>query len=673
MREGERNITGQIGHAVLMRSRAADAARRSMLPTAMAATATPQIKDHPDPLQTRRIATEWFRHLPALDVIGRQEHVIRAFDGMRHAGATFDLDRIAAIGYLDAILEVDHRRLVKWYFENLHRTALLADRCWQVANDVNRGFVFAYHAALEGALAHVRDRRWQPVVPLLVARLIHFHGIDAKLRQFHNERWIPAKWAQLHQLFLRAAELGAERVPTALEGPDPLAPRWSVEQEYVYVLLLQQFDTGNLTSADLDWASIQLRAWSRDLVLEARPTTPDGFYVDLSGTSGLIRRTGNDLGARVGYLDTAPLIKRLDAMIATLSETEPGTNAIPPLRQRHIATLEKVRPSLSPRRTTDLRRHARVAVDLAATIRIGLARITADLAPHAAIGALTPIVPPRNGSRGDVRRESTTMPPSDVKQACESRPLADAPALRASSPARPGNGAATGGATAASAETATRVIADAAEGVEEIEIHPVAADVAPEGISVAPPPVLLREPALAPAAEDPLWRVADRSVAGWRLVAPRGGGNGLALGMLVAVRPTAAGDWMLGVVRRIRKRSNDEFEAGMSLITERAVPVTLRARRPVDEDMDFEINGANAVSMGARFGGLYLIPPSPSDTGHALRTLIIPTSEHFEGRSLFLYTSRSNYAVTLRHVVDQHADWSQVAIRVNGRAPRLSS
>ena len=111
----------------------------------------------------------------------------------------------------------------------------------------------------------------------------------------------------------------------------------------------------------------------------------------------------------------------------------------------------------------------------------------------------------------------------------------------------------------------------------------------------------------------------------------------------------------------------------MSLITERAVPVTLRARRPIDADMDFEVDGSNAGSTGARFGGLYLIPPSPTDAGGSLRTLIIPTSEHFEGRSLFLSTSRSNYAVTLRHVVDQQADWSWVAIRVNGRAPQLSS
>ena len=606
----------------------------------MAVFATPQGKDHPDPLQSRRITTEWFRHLPALDVIGRQEHVIRAFEAMRQACAAVDLDRIAAIEYLDVVLEVDHRRLVKWYFENLHRTAQLADRCWEVANDINRGFLSAYHAALEAALGHVRDRRWQPLVPRLIARLVHFHGIDAKLRLFRQERWIPAKWAHLHQLFLRAAELAVERVPTAADGSDPLAPRWSVEQEYIYVLLLQQFDTGNLTSADLDWASLQLRTWSRDLTLEAAPTTPDGFFVDLSGTAGLIRRTGNDLGARVGYLDTSPLIGRLEAMIAMLAEPEPGTHVIPPQRQHHIATLEKIRPSLSPRRNPDLRRHARVAMDLEATIRIGLASITADLAPNAVSATPLPRADPGDEpSRSDSVDGTMPAPP-------EARAKTAAHAL------------------------AARAFIAAAEGVEEIELRPLAMDIGPQGKPAADPAMPGHEPVPAPAAGDPVWRVADRSVAGWRLIAPRGFGNSLALGMLVAVRSGAASEWMLGVVRRIRKHADDKFEAGMALITERAVPVTLRARRPVEEDMAFEVDGADTVSMGARFGGLYLMPPSDADAGHSLRTLIIPTSEHFEGRNLFLSTSRSNYAVTLRHVVDQQADWSWVAIRVNGRAPR---
>ena len=41
-------------------------------------------------------------------------------------------------------------------------------------------------------------------------------GTDAKLRVFKYERWIPAKWMELHQIYLRSCELSCDRQPMAL-------------------------------------------------------------------------------------------------------------------------------------------------------------------------------------------------------------------------------------------------------------------------------------------------------------------------------------------------------------------------------------------------------------------------------------------------------------------------
>jgi len=616
----------------------------------MLGIAPKEMRDHPDPLQTRRIVAEWFRHLPALDVIRRQEHVIRAFDGMRHACTTVELDRVAAIEHLDASLEVDHRRLVKWYLENLVTGNTLGERILQVANDINRGFIYVYHASLDAALAHPRERRWQPLLPRLVARLIHFHGIDLKLRLFRGERWIPARWAQLHQLFLRASDAGVERVATAWEGADPLAPRWSVEQEYLGVLLTEMLDTGSLTAADIDWASGQLRSWSRDLVLEAEPQTNDGFYVDLSGTAGLARRAGNDQGDKVGYLDTTPLVERLDQAIAALRERDASGNAPPPVHLHRIATLEKIRPSLTPRREADLRRHPRMVVNLAATIRIGLPGIAADL----------------NETRVD-EPETTRI---------EGFEQSTAPTAEFTDPAPPARSDwhAAEQMREARTQAIARTIAHVEEGVEEIEIHGVSAQIHPEvQITVVPAQEAL--PASSSILAEPGWRVKDRSAGGWRLVSSHQENNGLVLGALVAVRPQSGDDWMLGFVRRVRRSSSDEFEAGMALISGRAMPVTLFARRPAIDEIDFGGNGANFAALGPRFEGLYLMPqaPAPAPARPSARTLIIPTSEHFDGRSLYLTTARSHYAVTLRGVVDQHHDWSWVEIQVSGRAARFAA
>ena len=64
---------------------------------AMLGFLTPQAKDAADPLPNAKSAAVWLRQLPALDVLGRQQHVIRALDLMRKGQYDIDLNRVAAI------------------------------------------------------------------------------------------------------------------------------------------------------------------------------------------------------------------------------------------------------------------------------------------------------------------------------------------------------------------------------------------------------------------------------------------------------------------------------------------------------------------------------------------------------------------------------------------------
>ena len=169
---------------------------------------------------------------------------------------------------------------------------------------------------------------------------------------------------------------------------------------------------------------------------------------------------------------------------------------------------------------------------------------------------------------------------------------------------------------------------------------------------------------------DPMWQVKDRSVAGLRIAASGGIGQSLALGALVAVRQSDITDWVLGVVRRLNKVSNDEVEAGVSIIAERLVPVVLHAKREAKEDLGIIVNGIDVSTMGARFDGLYLPPPSRPDKPLAVKTVIVPTSEYVEGRRVILTTGRSVYTVALRQLVEQRAEWSWAAIQIVEKKPK---
>ena len=556
-------------------------------------------KEVTDPLVSAKSVGTWLRQLPALDVIGRQQHVMRAFDEMRQSRKPVDTARVQAIQFLDAALGADRRQLIKQYVENYDTGPKLAERIWQAIYDLSQGFMYAYQTALEEALRQTQNARWKATPPLLFARLVHYYGTDAKLRVFRFERWIPAKWMELHRTYLRASELNLDRVPAVLHSAGPNATQWTVEQEYLNVLLVHQLNTGNMSPPQLDWAMSQLRAWSRRLQLDAVPRSPEGFFVDVAGKTGLGRRTGNDSGSMLRYLDTTPLAEALERAIGALRQAE-STDQGPaaPINQLRIAILEKISPSISPNLNSELRRDPRIACTVAAKVRIGLSRVCHELM---------------------------------VKE--------------------PGDAA-----------------NDSAAGSEQIEVFAVSDGprarrrIPDEHDSLA---------ASLSSFSDPMWQVKDRSIAGLRIAASGGIGQALALGALVAVRQSDLSDWVLGVVRRLNKVSNDEVEAGMSIIADRVVPVTLHAVRQAKDDMGFVVDGIDVSTMGARFHGLYLPPPSRPDKPLAVKTLIVPTQEYTEGRNVILTTGRSVYTVALRHLVEQRADWSWAAIQIIEKKSRV--
>jgi len=203
--------------------------------------------------------------------------------------------------------------------------------------------------------------------------------------------------------------------------------------------------------------------------------------------------------------------------------------------------------------------------------------------------------------------------------------------------------------------------ADTVGGNEQIEVYAVAGPIRTK--KDVPDEADTLSASLA-AFSDPVWQVKDRSVAGLRIYAASGVGQALTLGALVAVRQSDRSAWVLGVVRRLNKLSTDELEAGVSIIAERVVPVTLHAKREVKEGMGIVVNGFDSSMLGPRIDALYLPPPSRPDKPLVVKTVIVPTQEYAEGRKVILMTGRSIYTVALRQLVEQRADWSWVAIQV---------
>src|SRR5208283_750795 len=129
-----------------------------------------------------------------------------------------------------------------------------------------------------------------------IARQITHQGLDAKVRLFRYEQWIPAKWSDLHALFQMACSAQLERQAVAVLSDGGLT---TIEQEYLRVLVLQLMNSGNLTPRHAEWCA--------PLRLTLKSSTVTSFYVDLGSRTGLKRRAPQPLEGHVLFLDTRPL------------------------------------------------------------------------------------------------------------------------------------------------------------------------------------------------------------------------------------------------------------------------------------------------------------------------------------------------------------------------------
>ena len=94
------------------------------------------------------------------------------------------------------------------------------------------------------------------------------------------------------------------------------------------------------------------------------------------------------------------------------------------------------------------------------------------------------------------------------------------------------------------------------------------------------------------------------------------------------------------------------------------VAVTLAAKRKPNEDMGYVVDGLDLSTMGERFDGLYLPPPSRPDKPLAMKTLIVPSAEYAEGRHVLLTTAHSVYTLAFRHLVEQRPEWSWATVQI---------
>ncbi len=278
-------------------------------------------KNTKDPLADAKAAERWIASFPENDPLALQHEVLAELGRLSERESRRTPSGLEAVFRIDAQTKTLRKTLTSQYIEHASRSSRIESQLWQALFDLTQGFLMCYGAFAREVSSHAQSNKWQGLLPELVAREITHLGLDAKIRLFRYEQWIPAKWAELHTLFTLACSRQIERISLVVDAGGGTT---TIEHEYLVALVLQLVNAGNMTPKHLEWVTSELDEWCQPLRLTLEPSSVASFYVDLGSRGGLKRRAPSPLEGRVLFLDTRPLHALLMQNVAVLEQKIKG-------------------------------------------------------------------------------------------------------------------------------------------------------------------------------------------------------------------------------------------------------------------------------------------------------------------------------------------------------------
>lgn len=335
-------------------------------------------KTNRDPLADAKSTERWLASFPGNDPLATHGEVLAELGRIAEPNAKRTPQRLEAVFFLDGHCAGLRKNLTVQYIEHATRSSKIEHQLWSALFDLTQAFLVTYYAFAREVSHHAQSPKWQQLLPELLCRQIVHMGLDAKIRLYRYEQWIPAKWVELHGLFSLALTRQFERIPIVLR---PGSGATTIEYEYLAALLLQLMNAGNMTARHLEWVASELEEWCTTLRLALEPSSVTSFYVDLGSRDGLKRRSPAPLEGRVLFLDTRPLHSLLTQNVLMLEQkirTQPLSEKTPK-RSEQLGLLTKLASQVDPEFKPFARRGERMAANGQVDAIVGFAKISAYL------------------------------------------------------------------------------------------------------------------------------------------------------------------------------------------------------------------------------------------------------------------------------------------------------
>lgn len=150
------------------------------------------------------------------------------------------------------------------------------------------------------------------------------------------------------------------------------------------------------------------------------------------------------------------------------------------------------------------------------------------------------------------------------------------------------------------------------------------------------------------------WRMHDTSESGCKLVSQSRKAAQQQLSSLLGIQEEGDTRWKIGIVRRLKKISEDHTELGVEIVAQNSA---LIAPRPVaSRDTGYSVDGIDVSGEGKGFDALYLAPmQSPGRVPR--RSLLVPALEYRERRRFLLTFDNIADTIELTTALERNKDW----------------
>lgn len=288
-----------------------------------------------DPLGNAASAKEWIESLRQEYGSASHDKVSEVVAELNRSGSVLTADRLEAILTINRETAQFHYQLGVQYLMNSRMPKVLEEQLRAQILGYGKEFLEAYQHALSPAFSGEDGRRIYAMLPLVLARMMHYFCECARWSFFQGASPGEVFWLNVNHVYRFAEEYGLESAPVFLFGEHDEGT--TVQDQYLILQMLALLSGGNLTPRQLNFSYELLRLVSNRMALVREFSQELSFVVVLDEGRPASRCQGTFGSGFYRYWSTAEVSEVLHGWLAVLETghmptelarlAEPGVDA----------------------------------------------------------------------------------------------------------------------------------------------------------------------------------------------------------------------------------------------------------------------------------------------------------------------------------------------------------